>query len=58
MGKEIHNPASGNGFNQVWQQVAQGGRGWHKYGSPITQSVQTLALNSIFNKEATTKIRA
>ena len=27
--KEIHNPASGNGFNLVWQQVAQGGRGWH-----------------------------
>lgn len=25
--KEIHNPASGNGFNLVWQQVAQGGRG-------------------------------
>ncbi|MEI3464376.1 MAG: hypothetical protein V8R07_00035 [Bacteroides fragilis] len=21
--KEIHNPASGNGFNLVWQQVAQ-----------------------------------
>ena len=28
-GKEIHHPSSGNGFNQVWQQVAQGGRGWH-----------------------------
>ena len=44
--KEIHNPASGNGFNLVWQQVAQGGRGWHRHGSPIAQSAQSLALNS------------
>ena len=44
--KEIHNPASGNGFNLVWQQVAQGGRGWHRHGTPIDQTAQSLALNS------------
>lgn len=55
-GKEIHHPSSGNGFNQVWQQVAQGGRGWHRHNPPIAQSV--LPLISLFNKEATAKIRA